>query len=157
MTTPRTRSLVSLAAALTFTLALGGCASTASRLASDEPAPADAAVRFFRFDNDARDYVHVYLVSEKGQWLLGRVEPGARGMLRIPDAALAEDQGWMRLAVLMGEHMTLRAVGEPRAAITMAQPAAEILSRRWTFSPALVNGQLTAMPLGRARAEVGRQ
>ncbi len=156
MTTPSTRALVSLAAALTLTLSLGGCASAASRLAAEDPASAGAAVRFFRFDNDAHDFVHVYLVSEKGQWLLGRVEPGARAMLRIPDAALAEDQGWMRLAVLAGQHMTLRAVGESRAAITMAQPAAEILSRRWTFSPALANGQLTALPLGGTRARIGQ-
>ena len=30
-----------------------------------------------RFDNDAREHVHVYLIGEKREWLLGRVEPGA--------------------------------------------------------------------------------
>jgi hypothetical protein len=105
-----------------------------------------------RFDNQANDHVHVYLVGVRRQWLLGRVEPGARATLRIPEAALAEDAGSMRLAVLAGERVTLRAAGEPRAAITIAEPVAAILSRRWTFSQTLANGQLTALPLGRAEA-----
>jgi hypothetical protein len=157
MTTPRTRSLVSLAAALTVALTLGGCAGAPSRLAGDGPAPTDGPPLAVRFDNDARDYVHVYLVGEQRQWLLGRVAPGARATLRIPDEALAEDAGRLRLAVLAGERVTLWAAGEARAAITIPQPAAAFLWQRWTFSQALANGQLTALPFGRARAEVGRQ
>jgi hypothetical protein len=38
-----------------------------------------------RFDNDAREHVHVYLIGEKREWLLGRVEAGAIAMLRIPE------------------------------------------------------------------------
>ena len=100
MTTPRTRSIVSLATALTLTLALGGCASAPSRLGLNDPAPIDGAPLAIHFDNGARDYVHVYLVGAKREWLLGRVEPGARTSLRIPDEALGEDLGFLRLAVL---------------------------------------------------------
>jgi hypothetical protein len=157
MTTPRIRSLVSLAAALTFTLAFTGCVSAPSRLSWDGPASTDGPPLAISFDNEARDYVHVYLVDAQREWLLGRVEPGARATLRIPEAALAGNPGSMWLAALVGEHMTLRAAREARAAITIAQPAAQILSLRWTFSQTLANGQLTALPLGRARAEVGRQ
>ena len=157
MTTPRIRSLVSLAAALTFTFTLGGCASAPSRLAWDEPARTDALPLAIRFDNEARDYVHVYLVGEQREWLLGRVEPGARATLRIPEAALAEDAGPMWLAVLAGERVTLRVAGEARAATSIAQPAAEILSQRWTFSPMTATGQLTALRFWPARAEAGRQ
>jgi hypothetical protein len=154
MTTPRTRSLVSLAAALTVALSLGGCVSARS-LASDGPAPTDGPPLAIRFDNEARDYVHVYLVSEQRQWLLGRVEPGARATLRIPEAALAGSPGSMWLAVLAGGRMTGRVAGEARAATTIAEPVVGILSQRWTFSQTLANGQLTSLPLG--RAEVGRQ
>jgi hypothetical protein len=154
MTTPRIRSLVSLAAALTVTFTLGGCVSAASRLASDGPAPTDGAPPAVRFVNEARDYVHVYLVGEQREWLLGRVEPGARATLRIPEAALVENAGPMWLAVLTGERVTLRAAGDARAATTMAQPAAAILSQRWTFSQT-PKGQLTSLPL--ARAAVGPQ
>ena len=147
MTTPRTRSIVSLATALTLTLALGGCASAPSRLALNDPAPVDRAPLAIHFDNGARDYVHVYLVGAKREWLLGRVEPGARTTLRIPEEALAEDLGFMRLAVLTGAHVTLRAASDPRAAITIPQPAPGIASQRWTFS----QGQLTPLRLGAAR------
>jgi hypothetical protein len=152
MTTPRTRSLVSLAAALTATLTLGACASAPSRLAPDGPAPTDGPAPVVHFDNGASDYVHVYLVGTRREWLLGRVEAGARARLRIPDAALAEDAGPMQLAVLAGARVTQRAAGEARAALTMAQPAAAFLSQQWTFSQTLPAGQLMALPLGRARA-----
>ena len=155
MTTPRIRSLVSLAAALTVTLTLG-CASAPSRLADDGPARTDALPLAIRFDNEARDKVQVYLVSAQREWLLGRVEPGARATLRIPEAALAGNPEAMWLAVLTGERVSLRAAGEARAAITIAQPAVDILAQRWTFSQPLAKGQLTSLPLGRARAEVGR-
>jgi hypothetical protein len=151
MTTPRTRSLVSLAAALSLALALGGCASAPARLEWDAPAPADAPALAIRFDNDARDFVHVYLVGAQRQWLLGRVESGARATLRIPDAALAGDPGWLRLAVLTGERVTLQAVADVRASVTIAQPAEQLLSQRWMFSQTLAKGQLTSIPRGRAR------
>lgn len=150
MTTSRTRSLVSLAATLTVTLALGGCISAPSRGAWDGPAPTGGPPLTVLFDNDAPDYVHVYLVGEQREWLLGRVEAGARATLRIPEAALTGNAGPMRLAVLTGERVTLRAAGDPRAATTIAQPVAMFLSQRWMFSQTLANGQLTPLPLGRA-------
>jgi hypothetical protein len=155
MTTPRARSLVSLAAVLTVALTLGGCVSAPSRLAWDGPTPTDGPPLAIRFDNEARDYVHVYLVSEQSQWLLGRVEPGAHATLRIPEAALAGRPGSMWLAVLAGEHMTGRVAGDARAATTIAEPVASILSQRWMFSQTLANGQLRSLPL--ARAQIGRQ
>jgi hypothetical protein len=158
MTTPRTRSLVSLAAVLTAALALGGCVSAPSRLVLDAPAPAgDAPPAGVRFDNDARDYVHVYLVGQRREWLLGRVEPGARATLRIPEEALAEDAGSMRLVALAGARVTQRPASEARAVITLEQPAAAILSQRWTFSQTTPTGQLTPLPLARGRVEGGPQ
>ncbi|MDB4882760.1 MAG: hypothetical protein JWL95_1526 [Gemmatimonadetes bacterium] len=157
MSTPRIHSLVSLAAALTVTLTLVGCASAPSRGASEGPISTDAAAPAVRFDNSARDYVHVYLVGQKREWLLGRVEPGGRATLRIPDAAMVESPGSIRLAVLAGQRATLRVAGEARAAFTLAQPATEILSQRWTFSQPLTSGQLTGLRLGSARTEIGQQ
>src|SRR4051812_7695404 len=102
MTTLSIRFRVSLAAALTVALTLGGCASASSRLASDELASGDGRPAAIRFDNNARDYVHVYLVGERQEWLLGRVEPGAHATLRIPEAALTGNTESMRLSVLTG-------------------------------------------------------
>jgi hypothetical protein len=157
MTTLRIRSLVSLAAALTLPLTLGGCASAPSRAVVDAPAPAGESAAVIRFDNGARDFVHVYLVSAKREWLLGRVEPGAHATLRIPADALTEDAGSLQLSVLPGERVTLRTAGMSRAATTIPQPVGAILSQRWTFSQPLAQGQLTSLRLGRAGEEVGRQ
>ena len=74
MTTPRSRALVSRACRMTLvTLALGGCAPSRPVLAG--PAPTEDHRLAIRFDNGAREHVHVYLVDERREWLLGRVEP----------------------------------------------------------------------------------
>jgi hypothetical protein len=134
MTTPRQRAFVSIAATIIMTLALGACASAASRAVMDGPIAADTHPLTIRFDNLAREAVDVYLVGVKREWLLGRVAPGAIGSLRIPDGALAQDSMMVRLAVLAGERPTFQAARHPRARVTMALPAAAILAQRWTFS-----------------------
>ncbi|MEO5814635.1 MAG: hypothetical protein ABIT20_05085 [Gemmatimonadaceae bacterium] len=156
MTTPRIRSLVSLAAALVLAVAIGGCASAPSREGLDGIAPADGLARTVRFDNEARDYVHVYLIAARQEWWLGRVAPGARATLRIPEAALDENAGLLRLAVLTGDRVTMRAAADDRAATVIERPAAEVLSQRWTFSTLTATGQLMPLRLGQSRAEVGR-
>ncbi len=144
MITPRARYIVSFAAALTVAVAPSGCAR-ASRPASGRLAPTDELPLTIRFDNSARDYVHVYLVGEKREWLLGRVEIGARATLRIPEDALA-DTGPMRLAVLEGQRRTQHAAGDSRAATTLRQPIAAILSQRWTFSQTTASALITSLP-----------
>ena len=151
MTTPRTRSLVSRVAVLTLTFALCGCASASSRHAQDVSTIATDAPPSIRFDNDAPEYVHVYLVGLRREWLLGRVAPGARATLRVPQDALAEEEGPMRLAVLMGERITYRAATDVRTASALPRPAAEILSREWTFVPRMTGNELIALPFGRGR------
>ena len=153
MTTHRIRSLVSLAAALIATLMVAGCASAPQRVASASVEPPIT----IRFDNEARDYVHVYLVGTRQEWLLGRVAPGARTALGIPEAALAEDGGLLSLAVIAGDRVTLGAAREVGAATTIGQPAAMMLSQRWTFSTVTATGQITSLRIGGSRAEVGRQ
>ena len=143
MPTPLTRAIVSLAAATTTTLAAGACARNPSPVTRGVPTAADGRPLAVRFDNDARVHAHVYLVGERREWLLGRVEPGARATLRIPASAHAESSGFVRLAVLTGERVTLQAARSARAAVTLPQPASAILSQRWTFA----NGQLTQRQL----------
>ena len=141
MIRPRIRALVSLAVAMTVTLALGACVRAPSRPAVVGPAPIENATLAIRFENDARERVHVYLIGERREWLLGRVEPGAVATLRFPEESLAENSGFVQLAVLMGERVTLQAGRDPRATFTVAQPASEILSQRWMFA----QGQLKSL------------
>ena len=145
MTTPQVRTRFSLAATLLTTLTLGACAAGPSRSVSSAPTRVEAAPLTIRFDNSAREHVHVYLVGQRREWLLGRVEPGATATLRLPDASLADDPGFVQLAVVSGRGVTQRAARDPRARLTIPQSASEIMSRRWRFA----QGELTS-PVPRA-------
>ncbi|MFN8574726.1 MAG: hypothetical protein U0132_21915 [Gemmatimonadaceae bacterium] len=98
-----------------------------------------------RFDNSARQYVHVYLIGEQREWFLGRVEPGAVARLHLPVESLVGDTRRMRLAVLAGERMTLQAALNPHAAITLVQPTSAIIGQSWRFT----EGQLTSLRIPR--------
>jgi hypothetical protein len=139
MPTLRRRALVSLLATMTISLTLVACFQAAS--VRGGPSPLDDGLLAFRFDNGASEHVHVYLIGEKRQWLLGRVEPGAIATLRIPEESLVENAKFVRLAVIAGERLTLQAARNPRATITLAQPASAILSQQWMFS----QGTLTSV------------
>ena len=132
MTTPSRRTFVSIAATV-ITLALGACASASPRPELGAPTSADTRWLTIPFDNFARERVHVYLVSARRQWLLGRVEPGAVVSLRVPDAALLEGSTNLRLVVLVGERATLDAARRAPAQM-VSQPASAILAQRWKFS-----------------------
>ncbi|HEV8363556.1 MAG TPA: hypothetical protein VGQ52_08545 [Gemmatimonadaceae bacterium] len=140
MTTPYRRAFVSMAATMTIALALGACVRPLPprpevvSLSDDRPLT-------FRFDNEGREHVHVYLIGVARQWLLGRVEPGAIATLRIPADAIEESAAFVRLAVLTGERVTLQASSHPRATLTIAQPVSAVLAQRWRFS----EGNLTSL------------
>jgi hypothetical protein len=140
MTTSPQRAFVSTAT-LIITLALGACAPVTSRPAPDPLMSSYAGLLTIRFDNTADERVDVYLIGAKREWMLGRVEPGAIASLRIPEEALAEGSTFVRLAVLAGEPLTFAAARNPRARLTIAQPASAILSQRWSFS----HGELTSL------------
>ena len=154
MITPGIRgavSVVSLSTALTATLALGSCARNPSPATSDGTA-ATAERLTIRFDNEAQTYVDVYFIDEKREWWLGRVAPGALAKLRIPEAALSAAAGYVRLAVLAGVPRSAQAARDPRATITIAQPASALLAQQWTFRQT----QLATPELFGAPPPVGR-
>ena len=148
MRTRRNQSLVSAVlelpgARLAALLVVGACAgwthpvtqgehteaaeSTASTMAA---APQTAMLQF---DNQATVYVDVYLVGDQLQWRLGRVPPGFRAMLRVPESASPWALGLVQLAVIPGSQVSAEARRDPRAVIAVAQPMSEMLSQRWTF------------------------
>jgi hypothetical protein len=135
MTTPYRRAFVSTAATMTIVLALAAC------VRSLPPRPEDDRPLTIRFENEGREYVHVYLVGVERQWLLGRVEPGAIANLLIPLDAIEQNAAFVRLAVLSGEHVTLDASRHPRATLTIAQRVTAVLAQSWRFS----QGSLTSL------------
>ena len=149
MTTPRPYARVSLTAItiLTLALSLGACAGSQSRTATYGASPSQTAATSFRFDNEARDHVHVYLIGQRREWLLGRVEPGSIATLRIPDDLYDSDPGFVQLAVITGGGVSQKAALDPRAQRTIAQDPSGIVSRRWQ----LTQGQLTSLGLTSSR------
>jgi hypothetical protein len=157
MTTPRTRVIVSaVVSAIVSTIVtsvLAACGGGRASLASDDPAAsvadavATAVSPVIAFDNDARQHVQVYLVSEYRQWYLGRVEPGARRRLRVPDEAVATSPQRLQLAIMVGLPISPDVSGDARALFTIAQPAAHLFSQDWSVA----QGQLISVPMGRAR------
>jgi hypothetical protein len=140
MTTSDKRAFVSIAT-IVVTLALGACVHAPSSSVQNSLRSTYAGLLTIRFDNTAGERVDIYLIGEKREWVLGRVEPGAIASLRIPEEALAEGSTFVRLAVLAGEPLTFAAARNPRARLTVAQPASAILSQQWTFS----HGELTSL------------
>jgi hypothetical protein len=57
----------------------------------------------------------------------------------------------MQLAVVAGDHPTLRAASKVGAQVTIPQPAGQLLAQKWTFTQTVNNGQATAALMGRAR------
>jgi hypothetical protein len=88
-----------------------------------------------QFDNLATIYVDVYLacVSRELQWRLGRVLPGMRVRLRVPESVIDQRCGLVQVAVIPGSQMAAEAWLDPQAIIATAQPMSEVLSQRWTF------------------------
>ncbi len=138
MPTLRRRAFVSVIATMSLWLTVAACSQAAAR---GGRSPADDVSLAIRFDNGAREHVHVYLIGEKREWVLGRVEAGAIAMLRIPEESLAGDQTFVRLVVIPGEGLTLQAARHAAATPTLAQPVSDILSQRWKFS----QGSLTSL------------
>jgi len=62
---------------------------------------------------------------------------------------LAEDAGLLSLAAIAGDRVTFRAARELAAATTIGEPAAMMLSQRWTFSTLTATRQLTSQRIGR--------
>ena len=152
MITPVARTTVS-AALLATTLALGACARGPAPVTWEGSAASEESPLAIRFDNEAEARVDVYLVGEQREWWLGRVAPGAHTTLQIPPGARVAISGFVRLAVLPDAPISMRASRDPRAAITIAQPATELLSQKWTFS----HPQMASAEIVGARLATGQQ
>ncbi|HEX2781183.1 MAG TPA: hypothetical protein VHM30_16910 [Gemmatimonadaceae bacterium] len=138
-----------LAAALMVTL-VAGCAHGPAPAGRQGMAPERAPRATIRFENEAQVQVDVYLVAERREWRLGRVAAGAIAQLPIPDAALTETPGFVRLAVIQGGPLAVQAAYDTRTTYTIAQPAAELLAQRFTFAQRQLGAaQILAMPRAR--------
>src|SRR5437763_11833853 len=95
-------------------------------------------VRTITFHNNGRDRIQVYLVGEKENWLLGRLEPMESVRLRLPESMSEETPEAVVLAVLPGWSRNLAPSRDRRAALSITEVSDNLPGEEWTF----VNGQL---------------
>jgi len=94
---------------------------------------ADRQAAVLQFDNQGTTYVDLYLVGAQIQWRLGRVPPGMRQTLNVPESAIDWTTGFVQLVVIPGSQASAEAWRDPRAIVAIRQPVSEVLAQRWTF------------------------
>jgi hypothetical protein len=130
MTTRGVRWLVSAASIVS---AMCGAAALGLTACAGRPQRPEPEIATMQFRNDAMVSVDVYLISAQFQWRLGRVPPGIRAVLRVPESAIESAMGVVRVAVIPGSQMSAQANRDPRVVFAIAQPVSAVLSQRWTF------------------------
>jgi hypothetical protein len=136
MNTPQRRSLL----ALTAGLFLAGCATQpAGSPVRHSSAPVMAAVKV---QNQSRGRVYVYLISPRGEWLLGRVEPLQTASLALPVRSLTARGGFNSLAIVPGDSRSLQPTREIGAVLSMRQPIGALMTQSWVFT----GGQIVGLP-----------
>jgi hypothetical protein len=90
------------------------------------------------FQNRSPERIQVYLIGEKQDWLLGRLDPMETARLRLPPSAWGESREAVVLAVLPGWTKSLAPRSDRRAAVSIAEIGSNLPGEHWSF----VNGQL---------------
>lgn len=122
-------------------LVIASCASPGAKSAG-RPEPSATIT----FHNQARDRIQIYLVGEKEDWLIGRLEPLQTAHLALPQFGIASAPLGVALVVIPGWSGNAQPRRDPRAAVSIDQVSDNLPGEEWIF----LNGQLQG-PL-RARA-----
>ena len=120
-----------------FILAAGILLASCRQQQNVSPAPRPS-IRTITFHNNGRDRIQVYLIGQKEDWLLGRLEPFQTTTLRLPESSLTDGEEAVVLAVLPGWSRTLAPRTDQRAARSIAERGSFLPGEEWVF----VNGQL---------------
>ena len=102
------------------------------------PAAAPISAGTITFHNHGRDRIQVYLIGEKEDWLLGRLEPMETAHLRLPESISEEGREAVVLAVVPGWARNLAPRNDRRATLSITEISNNLRGEEWVF----VNGQL---------------
>ena len=108
---------------------------TPHRGAAPTPAP---SARIITFRNRSHERIQVYLVGQKENWLLGRLEGLETARLRLPESFSDASGEGVVLAVLPGWSRSLAPRADRRVALSITEPRGDVAGEEWIF----VNGQL---------------
>jgi hypothetical protein len=115
-------------AALAAVILIASCAQHQP----SSPQPSTPA-RTITFHNHGRDRIQVYLVGEKENWLLGRLEPMESARLRLPESVSDQTREAMVLAVLPGWSRNLAPSRDRHAALSMTEVGMNLPDEEWSF------------------------
>lgn len=129
-------------------IAVAACLVSASCIRSSGSASGELAPSAtITFHNQGRDRVQVYLVGEKEDWLIGRLEPLQTARLALPRFGFESSPQAVAIAVVPGWSRTLQPRREPRATLSIDEVNDDLPGQEWIF----VNGQLDGPLRSRAR------
>lgn len=130
--------------ALAACLVLASCASPGAKSAG-RPEPSATIT----FHNQGHDRIQVYLVAEKQEWLIGRLEPLQTAHLALPQFGFASAPLGVALVVLPGWSGGQRPRLDPRAAVSNDEVSDNLPGEEWIFVNGQLRGPLRAQSRGR--------
>lgn len=99
------------------------------------------------FHNHTGDRIQVYLIGEKANWLLGRLEPYQTARLQLPGSSAAAPREPVSLAVIPGWSRTLQPGRDGRAALSIKDFSDNLPGEEWFFTAGQVHGPYRGPPL----------
>ncbi len=123
-------------------LLIASCVSLGAK-SSRRPEPSTTIT----FHNQGRERIQVYLVAEKQDWLIGRLEPLQTARLRLPELGFAATSQSLALAVVPGWSGNVLPRRDPRATFSIDEVSDNLPGEEWIF----INGQLRGPLRGQSR------
>lgn len=101
------------------------------------------------FHNQGRDRIQVYLVGEKENWMIGRLEPLQTAHLALPRFGFASAPLGVALVVLPGWSGSQQPRLDPQAAISNDEVSDNLPGEEWIFVDGQLQGPLRSQSRGR--------
>lgn len=126
-------------------IAIAACLVCASCVRPGRTAPGELAPRpTITFRNQGRDRIRVYLVSEKREWLIGRLEPLETAHLVLPEFGFVTASRAVSVAVVPGWFTHARPLRAPGATSSIDELTDNLPGEEWIFVDGQIAGPLRA-------------
>lgn len=120
-------------------LAIASCVSPGAK-SPGRPEPSATIT----FHNKGHDRIQVYLVGEKENWLIGRLEPLQTADLAIPQFGFASAPLGVAVVVVPGWSRSQQPRLDPRAAVSSDEVSDNLPGEEWIFVDGRLQGPLRA-------------
>ena len=124
-------------------LLIASCALPGAK-SSGRPEPSTTIT----FHNQGRDRIQVYLVAEKQEWLIGRLEPLQTARLPLPELGFAATSQSLALAVVPGWSGNVQPRRDPRATFSIDEVSDNLPGEEWVFVDGRLRGPLRGQSRG---------